>query len=85
LDVFNLPKELKQIAVDEINRCIKKYKKYDFSTLLNIRDSLIQSEDKDLTKNFLLYNENLEKNQLKNKKNTFKNLYPDLYKSLIKI
>jgi len=82
LDVFNLPRELKNLAVEEIDRCLLKYKKYDFSTLINIKNRLIESEDINYSQKLLDFNTNLENNQLKDKKYNFEELYNNIFKLL---
>jgi MoaA/NifB/PqqE/SkfB family radical SAM enzyme len=83
LDVFNLPKELKDLAIEEIDRCVLKHKKFDFTTLINIKHSLMESEETDYSKKLLDFNNNLENNQLKDKKYKFEDLYPKVFKILL--
>lgn len=82
LDVFNLPQNLKEIAVNEIDECVKRFKGYDFSVLLSIKESLIKSEEKDYRIKLIEYNTNLEKKQLTNKVYSFNQLYPIITKHL---
>ena len=84
LDVFNLPKEMKNLAINEIDRCIEKYSKYNFTTLLSIRESLKNSEEKDYRDRLIKYNQNLENNQLKDKKYKFEDLYSEINEMILK-
>jgi radical SAM protein with 4Fe4S-binding SPASM domain len=76
LDVFNLPRHLKEMAAKEIDECVKTFKGYDFSVLLSIKDSLMKSEEKDYRVKLMEYNNNLENKQLTNKAHSFNELYP---------
>jgi hypothetical protein len=75
---------MKNLAINEIDRCIEKYSKYNFTTLLSIRESLKNSEEKDYRDRLIKYNQNLENNQLKDKKYKFEDLYSEINEMILK-
>jgi MoaA/NifB/PqqE/SkfB family radical SAM enzyme len=90
INVFTLSKSLKQKAIDEISKCVEKYKsKYDMSALINIKNSLLESLEKEYKKSdiedFFDWLYKLENTQNVNKSYVFKDLWPEIYEEMSKL
>jgi hypothetical protein len=77
LDVLNLSTELRELAINEIDRCIAKYSDSSGIDVLSalrktISDSLVNSSHKN--EDLIRWTDNLEKNQMKKEK-----LFSDLW------
>jgi hypothetical protein len=81
LDVFNMPAELKSLAINEIDLCVSKYPTAPgIDVLIALRTTLQQSMSDTINKNvnFIKWTENLEKNQMKKEK-LFSDLWDNIY------
>jgi organic radical activating enzyme len=81
LDVFNMPAELKSLAINEIDLCVAKYPTAPgIDVLIALRTTLQQSMSDTITKNinFVKWTDNLEKNQMKKEK-LFSDLWDNIY------
>jgi MoaA/NifB/PqqE/SkfB family radical SAM enzyme len=82
LNVFKLPPKLKAAAMNELDKCIDKYKNYDMSALVNIRSQLelTLNETKGYVTRlqFETWLHTIEVEQLTDKQYSFDQLWPGL-------
>lgn len=86
LNVFQLSKDLRIKAIDEIERCQIKYsKRIKMDRLISIKNGLLESleDGKDDRLKFVQWTGHLENTELPNKEFKFKDLWPELYKDLV--
>lgn len=84
LDVLNLSTELRQLAIDEIDRCVTKYPEASgISVLIALRKTIADSLANTSHKNeeLIHWNDNLENNQMKKVK-PFSELWNNIYTKL---
>ena len=84
-NVFQLSKDLRIKAIDEIEKCQLKYSSFiNMDSLVKIKESLKESLSNTRNENlkFIQWTEQLETIDLPNKSNTFKNLWPELHQNL---
>jgi radical SAM protein with 4Fe4S-binding SPASM domain len=87
LDIFNYPKNVKLLAIQEIDKCVDKHRNFDMSTLLNIKSELINKMDeydRKTVKNLDSFLFNLENKQLKNDNLKFNNIFGTIYQEIKK-
>jgi len=83
LDISRFDAEVKQLAIDEIDRLLLQFKDTDFvksdlDFFRNMRQFLIESvPDNSATQDFVKFTDNLENNQLPGKAYTFFELWPE--------
>lgn len=85
LDIFNYPKNVKLLAIQEIDKCVDKHRNFDMSTLLNIKSELINKMDeydRKTVKNLDSFLFNLENKQLKNDNLKFNNIFGTIYQEI---
>ena len=82
LNVLNLSSKLKEIAINEIEKCETRFKnETGIDHLIDIKQKLIDSVDQNQNKSFINWTKQIEQQQ--GKTTTFKQLWPELYQNLI--